>query len=32
MQGPNEVYSGNWLDDVIAAGGGGSYSVRPQLE
>jgi hypothetical protein len=32
LQGPNEVYSGNWLDDVIAAGGGGSYSVRPQLE
>ena len=32
MQGPNEVYKGNWLDDVIAAGGGGSYSVRPQLE
>jgi len=32
MQGPNEVYTGNWLDDVIAAGGGGSYSVRPQLE
>jgi hypothetical protein len=25
MQGPNDVYEGNWLDDVIAAGGGRAY-------
>jgi len=25
MQGPNEVYEGNWLDDVLASGGGGAY-------
>lgn len=31
MQGPNDVYEGNWLDDVIAGGGGESYSVVPQL-
>ncbi len=31
IQGPNDVYEGNWLDDVIAAGGGGAYSVIPQL-
>ena len=22
MQGPNDVYEGNWLDDVLAVGGG----------
>ena len=27
----NDVYEGNWLDDVIAGGGGESYSVVPQL-
>jgi len=31
MQGPNEVYAGNWLDDVVASGGGANYTVRPQL-
>jgi hypothetical protein len=31
IQGPNEVYEGNWLDDVVSAGGGERYSVRPQL-
>lgn len=31
IQGPNEVYESNWLDDVLASGGGASYTVRPQL-
>ena len=31
LQGPNDVYAGNWLDDVIAAGGGAAYSTRPML-
>jgi hypothetical protein len=31
MQGPNDVYAGNWLDDVIAGGGGSAYVVVPQL-
>jgi hypothetical protein len=31
IQGPNEVYAGNWLDDVIAGGGGAHYTVRPEL-
>lgn len=31
MQGPNEVYSGNWLDDVIASGGGEAYGIVPEL-
>ncbi len=30
-QGPNDVYEGNWLDDVIAGGGGQAYTVVPQL-
>lgn len=30
-QGPNEVYEGNWLDDVIAGGGGEAYVVMPEL-
>ena len=25
MQGPNDTYEGNWLDDVLAAGGGARY-------
>jgi hypothetical protein len=25
LQGPNDVYTGNWLDDVIAGGGGRNY-------
>jgi hypothetical protein len=25
LQGPNDVYEGNWLDDVLAAGGGAKY-------
>ncbi len=25
MQGPNDVYEGNWLDDVVAQGGGDRY-------
>jgi hypothetical protein len=31
IQGPNDVYEGNWLDDVLASGGGAAYSTRPQL-
>ena len=31
MQGPNDVYEGNWLDDVIASGGGAAYTVEPRL-
>jgi hypothetical protein len=31
MQGPNDVYDGNWLDDVIAGGGGEAYSITPEL-
>ena len=31
LQGPNDVYEGNWLDDVIAGGGGEAYTVVPQL-
>ena len=27
-----DVYDGNWLDDVLAAGGGGNYYVRANLE
>ena len=30
MQGPNDVYEGNWLDDVVAAGGGEQYTVIPR--
>jgi hypothetical protein len=30
IQGPNDVYEGNWLDDVLAAGGGSAY--YPSLE
>jgi hypothetical protein len=32
IQGPNVVYTGNWLDDVLASGGGAAYSTRPRLE
>ena len=31
IQGPNDVYAGNWLDDVVAAGGGANYYPAPQL-
>lgn len=31
IQGPNDVYTGNWLDDVERGGGGANYTVRPQL-
>lgn len=31
IQGPNDVYEGNWLDDVIAGGGGEHYTVVPRL-
>jgi hypothetical protein len=31
MQGPNEVYEGNWLDDVVAAGGGARYYPEVDL-
>jgi hypothetical protein len=31
VQGPNDVYAGNWLDDVVASGGGAQYTTRPQL-
>jgi hypothetical protein len=29
IQGPTEVYEGNWLDDVIAGGGGERYYEAP---
>lgn len=32
IQGPNDVYAGNWLDDVVQLGGGAAYALRPQLE
>ncbi len=32
MQGPNDVYEGNWLDDVLAAGGGANYYVRATFD
>jgi hypothetical protein len=31
LQGPNEAYDGNWLDDFIAGGGGLHYSINPDL-
>ena len=31
MQGPTDVYEGNWLDDVVAAGGGEAYTIVPRL-
>ena len=31
VQGPNDVYIGNWLDDVLAGGGGEQYVIRPEL-
>ncbi|MCB0984533.1 MAG: hypothetical protein KDB06_07760 [Ilumatobacter sp.] len=31
IQGPDEVYEGNWLDDVIAGGGGVAYNLLPDL-
>ena len=31
MQGPNDVYEGNLLDDVLDAGGFGAFIVRPEL-
>ncbi len=31
MQGPTDIYEGNWLDDVIAGGGGEAYTVVPRL-
>jgi hypothetical protein len=32
LQGPNDVYAGNWLDDVLASGGGAAYVTRPRLD
>jgi hypothetical protein len=32
IQGPNDTYDGNWLDDVIAGGGGASYTVQARLD
>ncbi len=32
LQGPTDLYEGNWLDDVIAAGGGEKYVVVPDLD
>jgi len=32
MQGPNDVYEGNWLDDVLAAGGGARYYPEVNLD
>lgn len=31
MQGPNDVYESNWLDDVLAAGGGAAYYPPVEL-
>ena len=31
IQGPNDVYEGNWLDDVLAGGGGANYYRRPDF-
>ncbi len=31
IQGPTDVYEGNWLDDVLAAGGGDHYYPTPTL-
>jgi hypothetical protein len=32
IQGPNDVYEGNWLDDVVAGGGGEAYTTRARLD
>jgi hypothetical protein len=32
IQGPNDVYEGNWLDDVVAAGGGSAYHRPLELD
>jgi hypothetical protein len=32
IQGPNDVYEGNWLDDVLAAGGGSAYHRPVELD
>jgi hypothetical protein len=32
LQGPNDVFTGNWLDDVVAGGGGETYVIDPRLE
>jgi hypothetical protein len=32
IQGPNDVYEGNWLDDVLAGGGGANYYGTQRLE
>ena len=29
IQGPNDVYAGNWLDDVVAGGGGRTHVRHP---
>ena len=31
IQEANDVYEGNWLDDVIAGGGGAAYTTRARL-
>ena len=31
IQGPNDVYEGNWLDDVVAQGGGDNYYPRSEF-
>jgi hypothetical protein len=31
VQGPNEVYDGNWLDDVLASGGGAKYYLESEF-
>jgi hypothetical protein len=31
IQADNDVYDGNWLDDVIAGGGGRNYVIEPRL-
>jgi len=32
VQGPNDTYDGNWLDDVLAVGGGANYYLEPHLD
>jgi hypothetical protein len=32
LQGPNDVFTGNWLDDVVATGGGEAYMIDPRLK
>ena len=31
LQGPNDIYEGNWLDDLVAQGGGATYYTPPEF-